>query len=52
MRPERSVFILSLVVALLLGLAMGWWLRSDDSVESRAHRAAEHLRGAIRSLTR
>ena len=52
MKPGRSAFILSLAVALLLGLALGLWLRSDDSVEGRAHRAAEQMRKTIRSLTR
>jgi len=46
--------IISLVVAAIIGLWLGWRLRdhSNDSVESRAHRAAERMREAVRSLTR
>ncbi len=54
MKAERAVFVLSLVIAAILGLGLGWWLRgsTDESVESRAHKAAEHMREAVRSLTR
>lgn len=54
MKRAPLVFLLSLLVAALLGFGAGWWLRdwSDDSVEHRAHEAAEHMRDAVRSLTR
>ena len=52
MKPARAVFVLTLVFALLLGLGLGWLLRSEDSLEGRAHQAAERMRNAIRSLTR
>jgi len=54
MSRQRAVFLLSLMVAALLGFGVGWWLRdrTDDSVESRAHRAAQHMRDAFHSLTR
>ncbi len=54
MKAERAVLLLSLVIAAIIGFGLGWWLRdsSTDSVESRAHHAAQHMREAIRSLTR
>ncbi len=54
MKAVRAVFVLSLVIAAIVGLGLGWWLRgaTDESVESRAHRAAQHMREAFRSLTR
>ena len=54
MRRERALFVLSLVLAALLGVGLGWWLRdrSDEPLEQRAHQAAEHVRAAVRSLTR
>jgi cytochrome bd-type quinol oxidase subunit 2 len=53
MNRDRLIFIVSLVVAALLGLGIGWWLRGhpDDSTEHRARAAAQHLRDAFRSLT-
>ncbi len=53
-RRDRAIFILSLIVAALLGFGIGWWLRdrSEDSLEHRARDAAQHVRDAFRSLTR
>jgi hypothetical protein len=54
MKRDRLVLLLSLVIAALLGFGVGWWFRdaSDDSVEHRAHEAAQHVRDAFRALTR
>jgi hypothetical protein len=55
MKRARVIFFLCLVAAALLGIGLGWWLRDasdEDSVEHRAHQAAEHMREAVRSLTR
>ncbi len=54
MKRDRAVLLLFLVVAALVGFGLGWWVRdrTDDSVEHRAHEAAEHMRDAVRSLTR
>ncbi len=54
MSRDRAVFLLSLIVAALLGFGIGWWLRdrSAESLEQRAHHAAQHVRDAFRSLTR
>ncbi len=54
MNRQRLVFVVSLVVAALLGFGLGWWFResTDDSVEHRAHQAVQHVRDAFHSLTR
>ena len=54
MKRDRLVFLVSLLIAALLGIGLGWWIRdrSDDSMEHRAHQAVEKVRGAFRSLTR
>jgi hypothetical protein len=54
MKRDRLVFLLSLVLAALLGLGVGWWLRdrSDDSLEHRARTAVHHVQDAFRTLTR
>ncbi len=54
MKRDRLVFLVSLIIAALLGFGIGWLVRdySEDSVERRAHEAARHVREAFRSLTR
>ncbi len=54
MKRDRLVFLLSLVIAVLLGLGLGWWLRdrSDETLEHRARMAAHRMEDAVRSLTR
>jgi len=53
MRRDRVMFLVSLLVAALLGVWLGWWIhgRSDDSLERRSHEAVQHVRDAFRSLT-
>jgi hypothetical protein len=54
MKRQRVVFVLSLVIAALLGFGLGWWFgdHSENSLERRAHEAVRHVRDAYRSLTR
>ncbi len=54
MKRSSLAYLLSLVVAALLGFGAGYWFRdsTDDSVEHRAHEAARHMQEAVRSLTR
>ena len=54
MSRQRTVFLLSLVLAAVLGFGIGWWLRdhAEEPLESRARHAAQHVRDAFRSLTR
>ncbi len=53
MSRARLVFILTLLLAALLGFGIGWWLRdgAEEPLEQRAHHAAQHVRDAFRSLT-
>jgi hypothetical protein len=51
---DKRLLALALVLALVGGFCAGWWYRNrtDESVEQRAHLAAEQMRDAVRSLTR
>lgn len=53
MRPGKLVALLVLVAA-AAGFAAGWWWRdrSDRSIERRAEKAAEHMKDAVRALTK
>jgi hypothetical protein len=53
MRPGR-LLALSVLLAAAAGFAAGWWWRdrSDHSMERRAEEAAEHMKDAVRALTK
>ncbi len=54
MSRDRAVFLLSLILAALVGFGIGWMLRdrSEASLEARARTSVQHVRDAFRSLTR
>lgn len=53
MRNGKLLAVLVLVAA-AAGFAAGWWWRdrSDHSIERRTEEAAEHMKDAVRALTR
>lgn len=53
MRHGKLVALLVLVAA-TAGFAAGWWWRgrSDHSIERRAEEAAEHMKDAVKALTK
>ncbi len=51
---RTRLFVLVLVVAAAAAFAAGWWYRGREnpSVEDRTREATEHMKEAIKSLTR
>ncbi len=51
MTPLRTL-VIAIVVAAVLGFAAGWYARvcAEPTLESRAHEAAETVRGRVRDL--
>ncbi len=49
-----KLLVLLLLVAAAVGFAAGWWYRDrhDDSIEHRTREAAEHMKDAVRALTK
>ncbi|BDG02156.1 DUF1049 domain-containing protein [Anaeromyxobacter oryzae] len=54
MTPSQRALLAASVAAALIGFAAGWFARvwTEPTVESRAHDAAETLRGKLHELSR